>query len=209
MKGQVLRQFLNLTHGMDDMEYLLSRVAYSAAPTILDRKPSTLISFEQGSRNLNMLWERYGEKVGSILGLQHTELRNSGTSRSILFYKTDLLNSYLQKHQTSSFLKKIGYPEGMDVEKCLEILKSGFVSFCPHEVGVFLGIPLEDVKGFIENKGKGSLVNSYWKVYHNMEQALHTFALYDDAKEIVINSIFNRDNSFLFTAFSEKEILVS
>ncbi|MCR5154354.1 MAG: DUF3793 family protein, partial [Lachnospiraceae bacterium] len=33
------------------------------------------------------------------------------------------------------------------------------------EIGIFLGYPLEDVKGFIENKGKNYKTCGLWKVY--------------------------------------------
>ena len=50
------------------------------------------------------------------------------------------------------------------------IKQSGQCQF-PHEIGVFLGYPLEDVKGFIENKGKNFLYSGYWKVYSDVERA--------------------------------------
>ena len=40
----------------------------------------------------------------------------------------------------------------------------------PHEIGVFLGYPLEDVKGFIDNKGKNCESCGVWKVYCNREE---------------------------------------
>ena len=42
---------------------------------------------------------------------------------------------------------------------------------CPHEVGLFLGYPPEDVKGFIENKGRNALCSGLWKVYSDKENA--------------------------------------
>ncbi|MDO4518091.1 MAG: DUF3793 family protein, partial [Bacillota bacterium] len=58
----------------------------------------------------------------------------------------------------------------------------------PHEIGLFLGYPPEDVKGFIDDKesdlGKacGACRNcksvGYWKVYHNPEEAEKIFNRY-------------------------------
>lgn len=45
----------------------------------------------------------------------------------------------------------------------------------PHEIGVFLGYPLEDVKGFIQNKGNNYLCAGYWKVYHDELSARRLF----------------------------------
>lgn len=35
----------------------------------------------------------------------------------------------------------------------------------PHEIGVFLGYPIEDVIGFMKYKGARALCSGYWKVY--------------------------------------------
>ena len=40
----------------------------------------------------------------------------------------------------------------------------------PHEIGVFLGYPLDDVKGFIKNEGKKYLMIGYWKVYSDLAE---------------------------------------
>ncbi len=42
----------------------------------------------------------------------------------------------------------------------------------PHEIGLFLGYPLEDVKSFIENKADCSKCSGCWKVYGNEQEAL-------------------------------------
>ncbi|GAB6956392.1 hypothetical protein JCM13369A_29390 [Mediterraneibacter glycyrrhizinilyticus JCM 13369] len=48
----------------------------------------------------------------------------------------------------------------------------------PHEIGLFLGYPLEDVKGFIENKADCSKCSGCWKVYGNEQEALKLFEKY-------------------------------
>ena len=34
----------------------------------------------------------------------------------------------------------------------------------PHEIGVFLGYPVEDVEGYMQNDGKNFLLVGYWKM---------------------------------------------
>jgi len=177
------------TNSLGDMEFLLSRVAYSAAPTILDKKPSTLMSFSQGSRNLYLLWERHKTNVSTLLGLDYVELSNRGMSRLVLFYKHNLLLCHLGEHETAQFLVDMGYPKEMGVDQYLEKLRVGFLSMCPNEVGVFLGIPLADVKTYIKCDGQGALACRYWKVYHNLEEAERTFALYDEARQTIVRSL--------------------
>ena len=56
----------------------------------------------------------------------------------------------------------------------------------PHEIGVFLGYPKEDVEGFIQNEGRKYLMIGYWKVYSNPSRAKMIFKSYDQAKEGVV-----------------------
>ena len=46
----------------------------------------------------------------------------------------------------------------------------------PHEIGLFLGYPLTDVKGFINSADYKYI--GYWKVYSHVPQTLCTFDRY-------------------------------
>ena len=48
----------------------------------------------------------------------------------------------------------------------------------PHEVGLFLSYPPEDVKGFIENHAANAKCTGVWKVYGDERQARQTFDRY-------------------------------
>jgi hypothetical protein len=72
------------------------------------------------------------------------------------------------------------------VEYCIEKLKEGLMrSACfPHEIGLFLGYPLEDVVGFIENSGQNCICTGCWKVYHNEDEARKLFERYDKCTKV-------------------------
>ena len=78
-----------------------------------------------------------------------------------------------------SILKECGYCR-FSTQDCIARLKerlsegNGF----PHEIGLFLGYPPEDVRGFIQNKALGHKVTGYWKVYGDEKKALKTFSKY-------------------------------
>ena len=59
----------------------------------------------------------------------------------------------------------------------------------PHEIGAFLGYPLADVESFIENRGKNYAYLGYWKVYHDVEQAVKTFRLFDKERERAVQDV--------------------
>jgi hypothetical protein len=56
----------------------------------------------------------------------------------------------------------------------------------PHEMGLLLGYPTEDVKGFITHQGYNCLCGGYWKVYANKERKLKIFERFENAKESLI-----------------------
>lgn len=64
---------------------------------------------------------------------------------------------------------------GTDLQSTL----SGSCAF-PHEIGLFLGYPFEDVMGFIENKGENYLCSGCWKVYSCEQDAKECFCKYKE-----------------------------
>ena len=54
----------------------------------------------------------------------------------------------------------------------------------PHEVGLFLSYPPEDVKGFIENRAANAKCTGVWKVYGDEWQARQTFAKYKKCTQV-------------------------
>ena len=57
----------------------------------------------------------------------------------------------------------------------------------PHELGLILGYPPEDVEGFVSQQGKNSLYTGYWKVYKDTEAKKALFDRFEYAKEILIH----------------------
>jgi hypothetical protein len=56
----------------------------------------------------------------------------------------------------------------------------------PHEMGLLLGYPTEDVEGFITHRGDDCLCVGYWKVYANKERKLKIFESFEKSKERLI-----------------------
>ena len=54
----------------------------------------------------------------------------------------------------------------------------------PHEVGLFLSHPPEEVKGFIAHRANDFKCAGLWKVYGNEEKARSLFAKYKKCTEI-------------------------
>lgn len=56
----------------------------------------------------------------------------------------------------------------------------------PHEIGIFLGYPPEDVSSFIKEQGKNALECGPWKVYHNRTEALCQFRKLRHCREVYV-----------------------
>ena len=61
----------------------------------------------------------------------------------------------------------------------------------PHEIGVFLGYPLADVIGFIQNRGKNFTACGYWKVYTDPTAAQAEFDRYKKCERIYARCYYN------------------
>ena len=76
----------------------------------------------------------------------------------------------------------------MDIDSVLAHLKErlSINEEFPHEIGVFLGYPLEDVMGFIHHNGKNFQLSGMWKVYGNKEDAEEKFGKYKKCTDIYL-----------------------
>lgn len=127
------------------------------------------------------------ERLNLILtekGLRITALRidcqvNCGKCgiRALMYiYRPGQLQSDLDEEEAKAILSAFGYEDG-DHEICIRRLTDRICE-CedfPHEVGLFLGYPPEDVKGFIELGGRQSKASGYWKVYGDVDRAQKQF----------------------------------
>ncbi len=113
------------------------------------------------------------------------ELYRRNNKALIYVYRKSHLEADLNRPGVRRFLTKYGY-EHMDVEYALGLLKERLKesgSF-PHEIGLFLGYPLGDVIGFINNAGKNCKCMGCWKVYCNECEAVKKFAKYRKCRAV-------------------------
>ena len=88
-------------------------------------------------------------------------------------------------------LANCGYPKNSTLEEKLDFLAKrikGCNDF-PHEIGIFLDYPIEDVKGFIENNGENFKLCGFWKVYDNEEKARKTFSNYKKCRSFLCGKL--------------------
>lgn len=148
----------------------------NCAPTLAGIKSANLFnySFEARETVLQELMEINHKLNGKGVSIEALAWKD----RSVLIYtyRHRLLEKELEREGVRELLSGYGY-NGCDVEGSLKHLKERLYEYqCfPHEIGVFLGYPLEDVKGFIRNKGKGCKYCGLWKVYCNEQETRKLF----------------------------------
>lgn len=100
-----------------------------------------------------------------------------------IFYNREKIKLGIRDDKNMKFLKRFGYNENMNIHECLSLLRKRFQNMCPHEIGIFLGYPIEDVVSFVDFSSTKCKMVGYWKVYHDIEKAEVIFNKYDERYE--------------------------
>ena len=137
------------------------------------------------------------EEVLSVLKGTEVEiliLSSNNGMLTLLLYNRKELSKYLSRNMNASFLRKLDY-KSCDVDVVLNEFSNRYSLYLedrmdfPHEMGIILGYPLEDVNGFMCNQGKNYLLSGYWKVYNRPANARRIFKEYDEATERMIKEL--------------------
>lgn len=118
-------------------------------------------------------------------GLRVLPLRLREGRALIYVYRPSDLERDLQDDIAGKILKERGYcleDSGKCIVQLIRKLKES-IDF-PHEIGLFLGYPPEDVCGFIENKAACSKCVGCWKVYGDEKAAMKLFQQYKKCTEL-------------------------
>ena len=170
--------------GINNIEIQL---ALQCAPLIVGLKMSNLLIIE--SDNLYEVRQILKDSCISCFTLSKTERRSM-----FLLYNEEKLTAYLSENDVKKFLAECGYTEAALVEilPAFQLRYQKYVSGkgeFPHEMGVLLGYPIEDVEGFIENEGENFLYTGYWKVYANLSVKIQLFRKFEIARETLIQLV--------------------
>ncbi len=155
------------------------------APTLAGIKTGNLVNCGTGealswTRDMRPLLQERGADV---------QLLCRCAERALLYvYRPGLLLRDLVQPETGAFLSGMGYTPS-DIGDCIAKLRERFLGVeFPHEVGLFLGYPLADVVGFIENAGRDYKCCGCWKVYQDEEKARLAFLRYNACTRDMLRS---------------------
>lgn len=179
-------------------EHLSKILTYNLAPVLKNIKPAELVILK--NKCFKDSWQKEKTTILKKLGLSCKELLVTRESTYILFYHHSLLENILRDVSCQQVLFEQGYLladtslENLIKQLSKRLVKERF----PHEIGLFLGYPIEDVKAFIAYEGKNYCACRYWKVYTDVENSLKKFQEIDDIRKSaarLLNSTISIDNA--------------
>lgn len=157
----------------------------NCAPTLAGIKTGSLFSCQV--KTDQELWNTIRRWNGRLKekGLRVLPLRFRNGKALIYVFRPQSLRKDLCREESFQILQQNGYLSA-HMETCLKhlIFRLRTEEQFPHEIGLFLGYPPEDVKGFIDNKAGNYKCIGYWKVYGNVNTAQKLFQSYKTCKEI-------------------------
>lgn len=184
MSVQEILRLQNVENQDKKMEVLL---AIHCAPVLRGIKAanSITVNIEESFRIKGLLDET---------GISHRFFSTVENKGILYLYRENAITKYMSSVEVRNFLRGYGYQNG-DFEGMLDRLSDRLLQYSngrstfPHEIGVFLEYPLDDVKGFLKNNGNHSFCSGYWKVYHNVPETLRKFRQYDEERDCVMRKL--------------------
>ena len=166
------------------------KLAFHTAPTLMGIKCASLISLSCAEFDLDLHLKIFNARAKEK-GLKIRSMRGSGARRLMLVYNEKKLARRLAENETRLMLANVGYDPDGGLEEMLGHLSERMEQLdgFPHEIGLFLDYPAEDVKGFIENNGENYKLCGCWKVYGSEERARRTFANYEKCRKFLCDKL--------------------
>lgn len=180
-----------------------SLLASHTAPTLMGVKPANLVSLIH-FESFNYMIQNYNAHLNEK-DIYFHPVHQCNCKQLLLVYRKSKLIKTLCDPQKRVFLLSYGYPVyyNHNVHTYFDAILSylakriqsqnGF----PHEIGIFLGYPLEDVVGFITHNGANYKCSGCWKVYGDEILSRRLFAQYKYCKQQLSQALKNTNGNLL------------
>lgn len=165
-------------------------IAYHCAPALVGIKASNIVTYNNKKypnaksqiKMLNLLLNQRDIYIEVICECERSTI--------LIVYKKTKLLAQLNDRQVNLFLSEFGYANCENLDDYLNILRKRMKQEqFPHEIGVFLGYPVQDVYSFINHKDEGCIYVGAWKAYSNIEYAKNMFLRYKRCRAALIKRI--------------------
>jgi len=171
------------------MKTLEHHLARHCAPTVMGVKAGSLVSLSREEFPALPVQAADYQTRFSPCGLAFTVLHETARRSLLYVYRPRMLRKKLSEGPTTALLRRCGYRPEEGLEAMIDHLRHriGEEGEFPHEIGLFLDYPTEDVEAFIETRGAGCKLCGYWKVYHDVDAAKERFACFDACRACLCN----------------------
>lgn len=172
-----------------DWQDIEMQIAFHCAPLIAGLKLS----------NLLMLQNQDLDRATCLLkqaGISYFVVAVTDGKAAVLLFDRERLEAYLRQERVWRVFRDMGYEDDA-MGKILYAFRLRYEGYLtqnwefPHEMGLLLGYPVEDVEGFICNGGKNCLYIGYWKVYENLSEKISLFHEFERARDALIRLVSN------------------
>lgn len=173
-------------YGKIEKNSLDAQIAVQCAPLITGLKASNLLIIDK-SRDFAVKNLFENSRIELYL------LYSTNKKNTYILFNRDKLEKNLFNIKSMEIINIFSFENTLD--EILEVIRINYGNFMggnldfPHELGILLDYPPEDVIGFIENKGANAIYTGYWKVYSNLQEKINTFRLFDLALNKLIRLI--------------------
>ena len=176
------------------------KLIYHLAATMTGIKPITFMRFKQPQPALKECascarqWLEIRKHFQGQQALGMRLLDRNQRGESLLFYHQEACRRLLSLPRIKAFLKELGHcdetisnPERF-IDYCLKEYRQK--SSLPVEMGLFMGIPLKDVKGYIKADKQGYIMTAGWQIYGRLHPSLPLANLYRRLRQYAVLAFF-------------------
>ena len=164
-------------------------VSYGA-PTLAGIKTASMFATPCPNVSVLMKELKSFNKRFATKGLRIIPLRMQKGRMLVYLFRPEMLKQDISQQKALSILKEKGYTV-CGTEQCLGELVRHLRSDkeFPHEIGLFLGYPPEDVYGFIHHRDSACKCIGEWRVYGDETAAKNRFEAYTRCRNVYCRNL--------------------
>ncbi len=167
------------------------------AEVIAGVKPANLLRISNRAyscgRNMYQLWQRYGDELLENSSMVATALLCDTNGVLLLIYSPTLLQRRLNSRSSRAFLASLHYRNPQHIAKTLADLTSHFIDGeFPHEIGLFLGYPLKDIRAFMGRSQLKVTAQRLWKIYGHTRRSHALADLYQHQHQRIASLLHSK-----------------
>ena len=151
------------------------------SPTMAGLKTGSLFTCPLEDRRtltdtIRQMNRRFGSRGIRILPMKYMKDRIL-----VYMYRPERLAADLKHQEARKILGEMDYPIGNPDRCVVELVhRLNQEEEFPHEIGLFLGYPPEDVRGFMTLGGSKAKYTGIWQAYGDVEHAKRTYRQYQE-----------------------------